>query len=134
MVGAAMMLTTREVILLGLIDAVRAEDAGSEPAYLAMARLFDYAQHVRDVENVPDPMPAGWNRPAPASKYEVTSALTDALQRVRAGDSFEGFIQWTMPTDEPELEGAEFGLMARYRVGNLDGQGGMRVYSKGEPT
>jgi hypothetical protein len=36
-----------------------------------------------------------------------------------------------MPTDEPELEGADFGVLARYRIGNLDGQGSLRVFSKG---
>lgn len=76
-----------------------------------------------------DPMSrAGWNRPAPADTEDVLGVLAEAAERVAIGDSFEGFITWVMPTDEPELEGSEFGLIARYRIGNLDGQGGLRVY------
>ena len=76
-----------------------------------------------------DPMPAGWNRPAPADANQLVEVLEDVLTLVREGDSWEGFVQWSMPTDEPELEGADFGLIARYRIGNLAGQGGLRVYS-----
>ena len=79
-----------------------------------------------------DAMPAGWNRPAPASLAELVDVLHDAYDRVAEGDSWEGTITWTMPTDEPELEGADFGLMARYRIGNRDGQGGLRVFTKGD--
>lgn len=79
-----------------------------------------------------DPMPAGWNRPAPATQDQLVAVLEDALEHVRVRDSFEGFIQWSMPTDEPELQDADFGLMARYRVGNSMGQGGLRVFTPNE--
>jgi hypothetical protein len=129
------MLSTREVILLGMIDALRdsLDDATlpGNDADDAASSLFTYAQHVRQVESVPDPMPPGWNRLAPASQAELEDVLHDALERVIAGDSYEGTITWTMPTDEPELEHADFGLVARYRIGNLAGQGGLRVFTGG---
>lgn len=126
------MMTTREIILLGLVDAVRdAYQDGYRVQRLEMALrpLLNYAEHLRRDEQVPDPMPPGWNRPAPATRDELVGVVTDALRLVNLGDSWEGFIQWSMPTDEPELEGAEYGLMARYRIGNLGGQGGLRVWS-----
>lgn len=116
-------------MLLGLIDALRDAEAGGEDAWRTKAQLFDYAQAMREVERVPDPMPPGWNRPAPATARDVFRCLLDAAVRVEHGDSFEGLIIWSMPTDEPELTDADFGLVARYRVGNLDGQGGMRVFT-----
>ena len=124
------MITNREVILLGLISALRAalDSGGRDAGASALDDLFLFATEVQRVEGVPDPMPAGWNRPARASQRDVARVLLEAASRVEIGDSFEGTITWTMPTDEPELEGSEFGLIARYRVGNLDGQGGVRVW------
>lgn len=104
-----------------------------------------------------DEMDLGWNEPAPASKAELLAVLSDALNCVRADDSLEGFIAWSVPIpdpvpcgcggknescpacrgsgladtyDPPELEGAEFALKARYRVGNSMGQGGFSVFTK----
>lgn len=79
-----------------------------------------------------DPMGAGWNRPAPASFIEMAEVLRTAAEHVEEGDSFEGFIQWVMPTDEPELVGFDCGVMARFRVGNLAGQGGLFVFTRGD--
>jgi hypothetical protein len=79
-----------------------------------------------------DPMgAAGWNRPAPASLDDLVALLEDVLDVVREHDSFEGFVQWVMPTDEPELVDADFGVLARYRVGNSMGQGSLRVFGGG---
>lgn len=104
-------------------------------------------------------LPLGWNEPAPASKEEFVEVLEDALAAVRAGDSMEGFIEWHMPSPdpcpgcggrgdapnggacprcegeghtwrEPLMEGADFELKARYRVGNSLGQGGVRAFTK----
>lgn len=80
-----------------------------------------------------DGMDLGWNVPAPATTDEVVAVLEDVLAVVRAGDSFEGFVAYSMPTDEPWLEGADFGLQARYRVGNSMGQGGLSVFTKPRP-
>lgn len=105
----------------------------------------------------PDTMPAGWNRPMAASKDDLLEALEGALAHVRADDSFEGFVEWSMPIpgpceachgtgkffkadcvrcggsgvrwEDPRMSEAAFGLRARYRVGNSMGQGGMRVFA-----
>src|SRR4051794_22281331 len=94
-------------------------------------------------------MDLGWNVPAPADKEELISVLEDVLALIRADDSFEGTITWSMPTDEPWLTEvdedaiargvdrewarkptADFGLVARYRIGNSLGQGGLRAFTK----
>lgn len=93
-----------------------------------LSPLVAYAEAVVAEIESRDPMPAGWNRPAPATRSGLVATLRDALAHVQDGDSWEGTISWSMPTDEPELEGSEFGLIARYRIGNLQGQGGVRVY------
>lgn len=62
----------------------------------------------------------------PVTKDQLVAVLTDVLVRVQAGDSFEGFINYLMPEpgDGPEICAR---LEARYRMGNLDGQGSMRM-------
>lgn len=82
------------------------------------------------MEDFHKPLPLGWNEPAPATRHEVVDVLRDAADAVELGDSFEGFIAWSMPTDEPELADADFGMFARYRVGNREGQGGLRVFTR----
>src|SRR4051794_23244206 len=72
----------------------------------------------------------GWNVPAPCTQAELVSVLEDALEHVRAGDSREGTITWIMPTDEACLQDSEFGLIARYRIGNGLGQGGLGAFTK----
>lgn len=129
------MISDREVVMLGLIDALvrEARVQGVEPEVAAaIANLDLFARRMLELEDMPDTLPAGWNRPAPATTSEVVRALIAAAGSVVDGDSFEGTITWTMPTDEPELEGAEFGLVARWRVGNRDGQGGVRVFAPGD--
>lgn len=85
-------------------------------------------------------MGLGWNEPAPATHDEFVELLEDVLAMVKAGDSFEGFIEYTMPVSDPwEEERAErdarwgqaaFAVRARYRVGNSMGQGGLAVFTK----
>lgn len=75
----------------------------------------------------------GWNLPAPCSTPELISVLHGVLEAVEAKDSFEGTITYVMPTDEPWLEGADFGLLARWRVGNSMGQGGLTSFIKEVP-
>ena len=61
--------------------------------------------------------------------------LMDIREHILDGDSFEGSLQYTMPapaTPEEERAGwpsadAEFWVSAVYRIGNLQGQGGMRM-------
>lgn len=73
--------------------------------------------------------------PAGMSKETLTLLLDDIKAHVEAGDSYEGSIEYTMPapaTPEEEVAGwpsadAEFWVTAVYRIGNLQGQGGMRM-------
>jgi len=91
---------------------------------------------LKQVLDAEDPMSAaGWNRPAPATVEQLLDVLEDVRAAVAEGDSFEGFVAWSMPDpDEPELAGADFGLVARYRIGNLQGQGGLRVFQGDGPS
>lgn len=68
--------------------------------------------------------------PLPMSYGELADVLDDIAAHVRAGDSFEGNLEYLMP--EPEdgrPDGSVPDVMVRgvYRVGNLAGQGGMRM-------
>jgi len=55
---------------------------------------------------------------------EVLSAhLADVAQMVGAGDSFEGYLEYGCM--EEGLGPEEFAVRGAYRVGNLDGQGGV---------
>jgi hypothetical protein len=113
-------------------------------------------------------MDYGWNEPAPATKEELVRTLEDVLECIKADDSFEGFLEWSMAGPDgpcsachgsgqqthvnvgggrtvsrcdvcdgtgdywthPHLKGADFGLTARYRIGNSMGQGGLRTFIK----
>jgi hypothetical protein len=76
-----------------------------------------------------DRIPVGMDR------TQLAMVLNDMMKRVLEGDSYEGSIQYTMPepaTPEEERAGwpradAEFWVIATYRIGNLQGQGGMRL-------
>lgn len=73
------------------------------------------------------------NIPEPVTKEQLLSVLDDIRARVLADDSFEGSFEYTMPWSteigDPETDGPEisFRLRAAYRVGNSQGQGGMRM-------
>jgi hypothetical protein len=122
------MISAREAVLMDLVEAlVETHDAGEDMGR-KLTNVARFVAEIRRVEGIPDTLPAGWNRPAPATMEDVHGALREAAMLVYAGDSFEGTITWTMPTDEPELEGFDFGLVARYRVGNSMGQGGLHVF------
>jgi hypothetical protein len=60
------------------------------------------------------------------SHEDLVALLSDVAQRVRTGDSFEGFIQWLLPEDR-DAPARSFDVLARYRIGNTMGQGGMRI-------
>ena len=62
----------------------------------------------------------------PMMRFELLALIDDMRRRVEAGDSFEGFLNYLMPLDDV-APGIEFMVEARYRVGNLQGQGGMRM-------
>lgn len=71
----------------------------------------------------------GMNLPIAMTYAELTDLLTDIRDRVQAGDSFEGSLEYSMP-DVLDPPGAEVMVRAAYRVGNLQGQGGMRIYGR----
>lgn len=60
--------------------------------------------------------------PAQLTRDELIAVLDDVLEGVRTGDTLEGFVEITIG-DELEL----WDVRARYRVGNLMGQGGMKM-------
>jgi hypothetical protein len=65
------------------------------------------------------------------TKTTLLAVLADIRAHVERDDSFEGFLNYLMPgPDDPE--DAEFMVEARYRIGNLDGQGNMRMIGKME--
>jgi hypothetical protein len=92
----------------------------------------------------PEPLPAGeedkvlrgqlryMSRPGPMehsapigmSKTALLQLLDDVRARVAEGDSFEGFLEYVIPEDAHSS--ADFDVRAAYRVGNANGQGGMR--------
>lgn len=66
------------------------------------------------------------NRPVPMSQQDLAALLQDMLDRVKVGDSLEGSIEYALPyIGDPEDTYAM--VRAVYRVGNLQGQGGMRM-------
>jgi hypothetical protein len=71
-------------------------------------------------------------RPEPMTKAQLLEVIDDIRMRVEAGDSYEGFLNYLMPYDDDDeiIEDAVFVVEARYRVGNLQGQGGMRMVGK----
>jgi hypothetical protein len=71
-------------------------------------------------------------RPEPMTKAQLLEVIDDIRMRVEAGDSYEGFLNYLMPYDDDMeiIDGADFVVEARYRVGNLQGQGGMRMVGK----
>lgn len=67
------------------------------------------------------------NLPIPATQDELVAVLLDMAERVRTGDSFEGSIEYLMPTVEDVPEDTYALVRASYRIGNRDGQGGLRL-------
>lgn len=68
--------------------------------------------------------------PVPMTKDQLIETLEVMIEHIRQGDSYEGNVQYLMPYDDESgeiIEGADFVVSAAYRVGNLQGQGGMRM-------
>jgi len=55
--------------------------------------------------------------------------LDDIRAKVAAGDSFEGSIEYLIPEADGAPAGS-FDVRASYRIGNLHGQGGMRMIGR----
>jgi hypothetical protein len=72
------------------------------------------------------------NKPIPMSKVRLLVLLDDIRVRIAADDSYEGSLEYGMPLDESGeiIPDADFVVRAAYRVGNLQGQGGMRLIGR----
>lgn len=63
----------------------------------------------------------------PVSKAELLTTLDDMRAGVESGDTLEGFIAFGIPYPPAgEPKDADWMLLTRYRIGNIDGQGGLR--------
>lgn len=60
------------------------------------------------------------------TKKQVAELLRAVADEVESGDSMEGNITWLLPQEDDAKPG-ELDLDAKWRVGNLDGQGGMVI-------
>lgn len=72
------------------------------------------------------------NRPIPLTREQLVEVLHTMAEHVEQGDSFEGSIEYTLPWSkeigDPETDPPDtFRVRAAYRIGNLQGQGGMRM-------
>lgn len=63
--------------------------------------------------------------PVTMSRDELLMVLEDIKERVEAGDSFEGSVEYLIP--EEDAPPGSFAVRASYRVGNTMGQGGLRM-------
>jgi hypothetical protein len=62
----------------------------------------------------------------PLTKHELLEIIDDMRARIARDDSWEGFLNYLIP--EPgDPEGTYARVEARYRFGNTEGQGGMRM-------
>jgi hypothetical protein len=55
------------------------------------------------------------------NKEQLAKVLREIADAVEKGDSFDGLIEYHI-----QDRGGEFDVVAGWRVGNLEGQGGMR--------
>jgi len=76
--------------------------------------------------------------PEPVSKETLLAVLDDIRAHVEASDSFEGYLEYSLPWSEEigdpatDGEGVDFRVKAGYRIGNSQGQGGFRMIGKVE--
>ena len=70
-------------------------------------------------------MPELIHTPDLMTKAQMVDLFQELLIRIEVGDSFEGWVEWLLPGLDapPDIVGA---VRARYRIGNTEGQGGMR--------
>jgi hypothetical protein len=72
------------------------------------------------------------NYPLPCGREAIEQVLGEMLAGVKSGDTLEGTVSFNVIVPEmgfPAEVVAEypFEMVARYRVGNLQGQGGLRT-------
>lgn len=68
-------------------------------------------------------------KPEKRDADQVAAALRDMADAVESGDSFNGTIAYNI---DYETEGLLFDVVASYRIGNRQGQGGVRTIGKFE--
>lgn len=64
-------------------------------------------------------------KPKRLTKQELIAVLRDLTESIAADDSFEGSLEFTCM--DPGCAVGEFMVQASYRIGNSEGQGGMRI-------
>lgn len=74
------------------------------------------------------------NSPAVVSVQEMAEILEDMAKRVRKGDCFGGSIEFHFADDFFGAGPNEYTVMGQYRIGNSEGQGGMRLICKETKT
>lgn len=87
-----------------------------DPSCQEMAKL-----RVEFFENFPYPEPIA------LKKGEVVKIMEDILQRIKDDDSFSGSVSYDAMA--PGLSNDELHFQATYRVGNSQGQSGLRIIS-----
>jgi hypothetical protein len=68
------------------------------------------------------------NTPVYLSRAQLLDVIDDIRAHVADGDSFEGHVEYLMPDQGDPPDG--FRVKAAYRIGNLQGQGGMRIVGR----
>lgn len=97
----------------GIADAMA---ASNDPQVIA------FGMEIRATVDYEDEMPAGFNRPIRVDKTILVTTLRNVAAHVEADDSAGGFVEY----EWSETPG-KYDVRASYRVGNLLGQGGLRI-------
>ena len=66
-------------------------------------------------------------KPAVVSSNLLAMILEDMAERVRNGDCFGGGIEFHYWDEENGAKQGEYSALGAYRIGNREGQGGMRL-------
>ncbi len=67
------------------------------------------------------------NKPLVVERRELSAILRDMADKIDAGDSWEGHLEYSYWDEENGAGRDQFSVMGTYRIGNLDGQGGVRL-------
>jgi hypothetical protein len=70
-------------------------------------------------------------KPAVVSRNLLAMMLEDMAERVRNGDCFGGGIEFHYWDEENGANQDEYSALGAYRIGNREGQGGMRLIEDG---
>jgi hypothetical protein len=70
-------------------------------------------------------------KPAVVSRDFLAIILEDMAERVRRGDCFGGGIEFHYWEEDSGAKQGEYSALGAYRIGNLEGQGGMRLIENG---